>query len=236
MSVTSHGVEDEYEPNPDFTAGPFVTRRDPWPVQELIHTFSELYINSEDDNDSNVPLDDPLPLPPPPDDDKVSDIHPSTQVMDSLTNRISALEGEVQACTQKMSQCCSHSEFMDQCRLLEEKLTYKIERGCERVKKILELSIGDLGKSVVDCMKRRDAQIDNKLKSYAHVMSTPVSLPLLTPALSRNSNRSCTEQAHLCKPNLPDTAAAAPYRPPVRVEFPRFGSDEDNDPITFVEG
>ncbi len=134
MSVTSHGVEDEYEPNPDFTAGPFVTRRDPWPVQELIHTLSELYINSDDDNDSNVPFDDPLPPPPPPDDDTVSDNHPLTQVMDSLTNRISALEGEVQACTQKVSQCCSHSEFMDQCRLLEEKLTYKIERECERVK------------------------------------------------------------------------------------------------------
>ncbi len=86
--------------NPNLIS-PLVTRRDPWPVQELIHTLSELYINSDDDNDSNVPLDDPLPLPPPPDDDKVSDIHPSTQVMDSLTNRISALEGEVQACTQK---------------------------------------------------------------------------------------------------------------------------------------
>ncbi len=46
---------------------------------------------------------------------------------------------------------------MDQCCLLEEKLTYKIERGCERVEKI-QLSIGDLGKSVVDCMKRRDRQ------------------------------------------------------------------------------
>ncbi len=66
-------------------------------------------------------------------------------------------------------------------------------------------------------------------------MSTPVSLPLLTPALSRNSNRSGTGQPHLCKPNLPDTATTAPYRPPVRVEFPQFGSDEDNDPITFVE-
>ncbi len=95
-------------------------------------------------------------------------------------------------------------------------------------KKNLELSIGDLGKSVVDCLKRRDAQIDNKLKSYAHVMSTPVSLPLLTPALSRSSNRPCTGQPHLCKPNLPDTATTAPYRPPVRVEFPQFGSNKNN--------
>lgn len=40
--VTSHSAENEYEPNTDFTAGPFVTRRDPQPEQELIHTFIEL--------------------------------------------------------------------------------------------------------------------------------------------------------------------------------------------------
>lgn len=144
MSVTSQGAEDEYEPNPDFTAGPFVTRRDPRPVQELIHTFSDLYLNSDEDNDSNIHLDVTFPPPPPPD-EVVPEIHPSTQYMDSLTNRITTLEGEVQTCTQKVSQCCSHSEFKDQCRMLEEKLNYKIERECERVKKVLELSIADLG-------------------------------------------------------------------------------------------
>lgn len=88
---------------------------------------------------------------------------------------------------------------------------------------------------MVDCLKRRDEQIYTKLKSYAHVMSTPVSLPLLTPALPRDSNRSRTEQLHHRTHNLPDTTSTAPYLPPVTVEFPQFGADEDNDPISFVE-
>lgn len=88
-------MEDEYEPNPDFTAGPFVTRRDPQPVQELIHTFSDLYLNSDEDDDPDIRPDVTF-LPPPPD-EEVPEIHPSTQFMDSLTNRITALEGEVQA-------------------------------------------------------------------------------------------------------------------------------------------
>lgn len=119
--------------------------------------------------------------------------------------------------------------------MLEEKLNYKIERECERVKKVLELSIADLGKLVMDCLKRRDAQIDISLKSNAHVMSIPVSLPLLTPALPKESNRSRTEQFHHRTHNLPDTTSTAPYLPPVKVEFPQFGADEVNDPISFVE-
>lgn len=42
MEDLSLDERDESMPNPDFTAGPFVTRREP--VKELIHTLSELYI------------------------------------------------------------------------------------------------------------------------------------------------------------------------------------------------
>jgi len=36
---TSHGA-DEYEPHDDFTAGPFVTRRDTPPLRDLTNIFS----------------------------------------------------------------------------------------------------------------------------------------------------------------------------------------------------
>lgn len=89
-------------------------------------------------------------------------------------------------------------------------MNYKIERECERVKQSLELSIQDLEKSVVDCLKRRDAQIDAKLKSYARVISTPASPPLSPPAYHARPHQN---------PNLPDNVNDVFYRPPVKAEF-----------------
>jgi len=133
MSVSSDAVGDEGEPNPDFTAGYFVTRRDPPPVRELITTFSELYINSEEDNDSETPQDVLLP-PPPPD---VLDPEFSAQSIDGIVHHITTLEEALHDCVQKVSLCCLSAEFNDQCRILEERLNYKIERECERVKTFL---------------------------------------------------------------------------------------------------
>lgn len=76
---------------------------------------------------------------------------------------------------------------------------------------------------MVDCLKRRDAQIDATLKSYAHVLSTPVSPPLSTPVYHAR---------HYQIPNLPDNVNDVFYHPPVKAEFPQFDSD---DPVSFVE-
>lgn len=222
MSILSRDAEDEYEPAADFTAGPFVTRRDPPPIKDLISTFSELYLNSDNENESDVQPDIPLPPPPPPD-DIAPDFSPTEQFSHGLAERVTALEGEVQTCLQKLSQCCSQTEFSSQCKLLEERLNYKIQRECERVKQGLELSIQDLGKSMVDCLKRRDTQIDAKIKSYAHVVSTPVSPPFSAPAHHARSNQIAS---------LPDNVNDIFYRPPIKAEFPQFDSD---DPVSFIE-
>ncbi len=79
---------------------------------------------------------------------------------------------------------------------------------------------------MVDCLKRRDAQIDAKLKSHAPVMSTPVPPPWFTPAYPARSHQI---------PILPDSANDVAYRPPVKVEFPQFDSDYNDDPVSFVE-
>lgn len=57
---------DEYEPIEDFNRESFVTRREP--IRGLINTFSELYIDSEEENAAvdNAEDDDSDPFPPPP--------------------------------------------------------------------------------------------------------------------------------------------------------------------------
>lgn len=62
----SGGCDPNPDPDPDtnFTAGPFVTRRDP--VHQLIETISSLYLYMEDEAEeerSHAPCNEPFPLP-----------------------------------------------------------------------------------------------------------------------------------------------------------------------------
>ncbi|XP_052475878.1 uncharacterized protein LOC128031594 [Carassius gibelio] len=238
MEDLSPGEKDESVPNPDFTAGPFVTRREP--VKELINTLSELYINSEEDDSIADP--DPPPhstTPLLPDEREEADLNLSLQaVIEELKGRVVSLEKCSADCIQKVSQCCSQADLDVQCRSLEEKLAYHIDRECDRVKQIVELSIQDLGKSMVDCLKRRDLQIDNKLRSWVPVTSTPVSIsaPEQYSTITRPGVRkthAIPSSQHLLANT--ETVPAPTYLPPVKVEFPHFGSEGETDPVSFVE-
>lgn len=90
----------EREPDPDFTAGPFVTCRDP--VHQLIKTISGLYLNPEDkgkeeQNPEAHPLwEEPLPPPPPVEEDEDSFI--SVMLADHLNQleiSVHGMEGEI---------------------------------------------------------------------------------------------------------------------------------------------
>lgn len=235
MEDLSPDERDESMPNPDFTAGPFVTRREP--VKELIHTLSELYINSEEDD--SIADADPQPCsttPLPPDEREEADLNLSLQAaIEELKGRVANLEKCSADCIQKVSQCCSQADLDVQCGSLEEKLAYHIERECDRVKRILELSIQDLGKSMVDCLKRRDQQINNKLRSWVPVTSTPVATPAPEQytTISRQGVRKTHASQHLSVNT--ETVPAPTYLPPVKVEFPHFGSEADTDPVSFIE-
>ncbi len=61
---------------------------------------------------------------------------------------------------------------------------------------------------MVDSLKRRDVQIDAKLRSHGPVMSTPVPPPWVTPAYPVRSHKI---------PILPDSVNDVAYRPPVKV-------------------
>ncbi len=44
----------------------------------------------------------------------------------------------------------------EKCKSVEDKLKYFVESVCDRVKKKLELTVQDVGQSMVDYLKRRD--------------------------------------------------------------------------------
>jgi len=87
MSIASHGAEDEYEPPVDFTAGSFLNRRDPPPLRDLINNFSELYLDSDNDNECSDKTD--IHLPPPPPDDALPVLYLTDQFNHGLTERVS---------------------------------------------------------------------------------------------------------------------------------------------------
>ncbi len=96
-----------------------------------------------------------------------------TNLIEQLTNRFNALEGLVDECVKKMSGCVSQEEFQNKCKAIEDHLVYRMERECERVKNVVEMSVQDLGRSMVDCLKRRDGQLEAKFKSITSI-TTPV--------------------------------------------------------------
>ncbi len=72
-----------------------------------------------------------------------------TNLIEQLTNRFNALEGLVDECVKKMSGCVSQEEFQNKCKGIEDRLVYRMERECERVKNVVEMSVQDLGRSMV---------------------------------------------------------------------------------------
>ncbi len=66
-----------------------------------------------------------------------------------------------------------HEEFQNKCKGIEDRLVYRMERECERVKNFVEMSVPEHGRSMVDCLKRRDGQLEAKFKSITSI-TTPV--------------------------------------------------------------
>lgn len=103
---------------------------------------------------------------------------------------------------------------------LDEKLAGMVKKGCNLVKQKCESSIKELGEAIMDCLKRRDA----KLKSL--IQSTPVAIS--TPVTHLASAASAVQTFGSCFHSFPNKAA-------IKLEFPRFGSMEGEDPIDYLE-
>lgn len=216
---------DESVPDPDFSSAP----------------FSDLYIDSEEENEEviegNSPKDDQfLPPPPPPENYEEIAPNPSTDVsamLEELTERFSTLEEQITSINQWVSEQITIKDFESQRKATEEKLLYRIDRECIRVRKHVELLIQGLGQSVLDCLKRRDQQLDQRIQSLHPSASTPVQ------HINTNTVRtSLRDQTYSLQSNtLPvmDNSSINPYIPPIKLEFPSFSNSPEEDPILFIE-
>ncbi|XP_067301623.1 uncharacterized protein [Pseudorasbora parva] len=238
--------EDDSAPRLDFSSEPFTIQREP--LNELINTFSELYIDSEEEGErirdsipagDNILNDSDFPPPPSTETDEVPDHNPFSSVtalIERLTERITSLEGRLTECAQGMSDCVPYAEFESKCKASEERIKYYMERECDRTKKQLELSIQDLGKSMIDCLKRRDIQIDQKLSSLVPSMSTPGHRdpsPLGTYPGGKSRDQTYSLQySHL---PVSESQSSMQHNPPVKLDFPCFSNNKDEDPVVFIE-
>lgn len=111
MENQNQHIETEGECKPDaqldFTTERFFTRREP--IWEMISTFSELYIGSEDEEERVVEdVDDispPYPTPPPLEERNV--FNPLSSVFDSLMQleeRFTNMEQRLEECNKKMGE------------------------------------------------------------------------------------------------------------------------------------
>ncbi len=237
MATQNRHIETEGECEPDFTTEPFVARREP--IRELISTFSELYIDSEDEEERVEFVDDlSFPPPPPLEMEERQEFNSLSPVMDSLEQleeRITNMEKRLEECNKKVGERFFQTEVESRCKKMEDRLTYRMERECSRLQQKLELSIQDLGRSMVDCLKRRDAQIDDKFKSLIPLKSTPIRptpSSILPPSVSQVNNQTYQIQPSYTQLSGSGNPLAVP---PVKIEFPNFNSSEDDDPVAFIE-
>ncbi len=228
----------------DFFTEPFTTRREP--LKDLINTFSDLYIYSDEESErigdfaSDVPDDSHFPPPPPPPEmDLETNNDPSTLVTSTneyLTERFTSIEDKLTDLSQRVSENVSFEEFENRCKIIEERMSYRMQRECEKVKKQLELLVQELGQSVVDCLKRIDRQLEQRFKSLVPPASTPLapdpnSTVTFLPSKQRNVTYS-EQSSHLPTQSNQSTVQ---YNPPVKLDFPNFSSTQEDDPILFIE-
>ncbi len=218
-------TEGENPAEPDYSAVPFTTRREP--IQDLIQSLSHLYFENEVDLDEHEdsPQYLPLPLPPPPQEENITTSNFESRVsklehrIDELGKSFGVFSMEVRHDMDKqnhqiqdlLTQQQVHHTKLQQ---LEKTLPTELKSECQQVKKTLEKSIQQVGQAMKDCMSRRDVQLKSLIQSSHTVTSTPHFSPLIP-------TDSPTYPRH--------------FKTPFKLEFPRFESLEEEDPISYLE-
>lgn len=160
---------------PDYSTAPFTTRREP--VQDIIHSLSNLYLEGEQENvEQECDYDDSLLLPPPPNEEdeslltmimasrmhkvecKVDGLENSSDVrfkdiqhqLKEQSNRMTAIECQLQHLVKK------HQDHHTEVQQLENSLSTKLKDECSQVKDTLEAKVQELGRAIMDCLKWRD--------------------------------------------------------------------------------
>lgn len=96
----------------------------------------------------------------------------------------------------------------------------ELQQSCQAVKQQYESLIQEVRQSLVDCWKRRDSQLQVKAKAQSPVTST-LFHPEQTGFYPTSDNPSYVH------PSI--------YKPPVKLDSPKFSGAEGEDPIHFIE-
>lgn len=224
-------------PSVSFTSESFLTPREP--INELINSFSDMYIASDDESEEVVGnvSEEVFTFPPPP--PLEADVGMELNTCASAGNvydRVNALDKCIADLSQMVSERVTSDEFTQQCKKIEDKMSYLIQRECERVKLQTEMVVKDLGQSMVDCLKRRDQQLEKKFQALRLPSSTP-----MVPKTNPSGNDNLTSLSNMTyKPRSnsvqnQSNQSTSPYNPPVKLDFPSFSSTLEDDPVLFIE-
>lgn len=232
---------DEIASVEDFSSEAFIQRRDP--LGEIVETFSTLYIDSEEENEQHIQqvispekvgeADDVAELPPPPALLFEEEQEDSNEV--ATIQRLMNIEEHLTDIEHRMSSCANQDKVSNMMRKLEDKLKYSIQREIDRVKMQMESRFADIGQSMVDCLKRRDKQFEQRIQALHLPTSTPISAATVSFKKTPHTDGKhvqATQSVHQYE-SLP--AMPTPINPPVRLEFPTFTNASLDDPVVFIE-
>ncbi len=247
-SMTEQGSRAE-NGDPDFTAGPFVTRRNP--QEEISSLLSSLYLNDDNDDDddgvandeeqaaagtnnSNGECDDDV------DDDDVDvvavdddadaesnrereNVRQDPQAdYDEIKNRVSSLKEQVANLENDFRDSITSSLNR------ESNFREYVDTSLAKLESLLQDNMRQLERGIVNCLLRRDEQWKKQIDQLR-----PASTPILQRTVAVSTDIS---------PISPTTSfsvtGASPYysKPPVRLDFPTFGDTRDSsDVLNFIE-
>ncbi len=238
------------QPDVDFTAGPFVTRRNP--TAEISSMISSLYISDSDQSD---------------DDDEGSCIL-SGEVVQIMQADITQVKVDLLALNQKV-QNMEHDfkRSIDSTVNRETNFRQAVDTSLAGLEDYFLKSLEKLERAVTDCFLRREAKWESQMKKL-RLTSTPTlsRLRAYSPASSHISLVYCpqtprpvnakekgpTHPAQNITYNITPPVHTHPHnvltssvmagsssfcaRPPIRLEFPSFGdSSETAEVLNFIE-
>ncbi len=230
---------EEREPIADYSDEAFIHRRDP--VTHLTDTFSELYLDSEEEREDRdvypdqrveqVGKPDDLPLPPPPLDFQEDELQFGS---DDSAQRMCSIEEHLVDLEHRISDFVTTETLSTKLGAHEDRINYRLQRELDRVQQQCYARVDELSKSIVDCLKRRDKQLEQQFKAIKPIMSTPVHSNTTTshkisqtPSMITSIPQDTTRQVTYL--------SSASHPPSVKMDLPTFSNLNSEDPIEFID-
>ncbi|KAL0148878.1 hypothetical protein M9458_055887 [Cirrhinus mrigala] len=217
---------DEIAPIADFSGDAFIQMRDP--VNDMIDTFSRLYIDLEEEKEMAA-VQGMLPVQSEFDEEQMHSNGMAT------TQRLTNIEEHLSDIEHRVSDFVIKDTVKDMMKQLEDKITYRMQREIDQIKVQMDSKLADLGQSMVDCLKRRDKQIDQRIQDLKPLSSTHFSIKRSSHHKTAQTVDSQIQDPHASQQYLSLPAIPATYNPPVKLKFPSFINASLDDPVVFIE-